>query len=529
MPPAYLDPMTGRGPFRLDPQAERPHILFISTDMVPPEYHLPGNALHTPNLAALRDGHLHFANAWCTSPLCSPSRASYLTGRYSYITTNSERAHDGHQTHLRPDDVIFPEYLKAAGYHLRHVGKCHAGAQKFGEVFSENDSPWDRWSPPWNDDDAYLRFLREKGLERFSFEREISGRSLTGKGKGNSYGGWIAPQNGRPFPKEATYPAYLVQRAIDALEARPDPEQPFYLQLDFFGPHQPFAVPAGMEAREAEIREATKVPDSYAQLASANFKRDTPEPRVYSLYRRNWGLDDPQTVLDYRVANQLQFELIDELLGTLYGYLKENGLYDNTWIFFIADHGEMNGENALIDKGAYLHPRVVRAPIVAKPPASSPLKAQKTTAQTPTSLLDLAPTVLEIAGISTDARLDGVSLLKTLETETRPAEKPILFEVWSHVIPNPCVGTVFEAGDGRAYLFAFNASDAEDELYRLDDSPCPQNLWHDGSYVTVRQEAIAEMHRRLAADERWKSYRGFLELTYPERLEAATGDRQLFF
>jgi arylsulfatase A-like enzyme len=525
----YLDPMTGHGPFGLDSDAAQPNILLISTDMVPPEFYLPGPGPHTPNLAALRDRHLFFANAWCTSPLCSPSRASYITGRYSYITTNSERAHDGHQTHLRPDDIIFPEYLKAAGYHLRHIGKCHAGAQKFGEVFSENDSPWDRWSPPWNDDDAYLRFLRNKGLGRFSFEREISGRSLTGKGKGNSYGGWIAPQNGNPFPKDATYPAYLVERAMDALEDRPDADQPFYLQLDFFGPHQPFAIPAGMEEREREIRATMHLPASYEKLAADDFKTATPEPRVYSLYRRNWGLDDAQTGLDYRVANQLQFELIDEFLGRLYGYLREKNLYDNTWIFFIADHGEMNVENALIDKGAYLHPRVVRAPIIAKPPAASPLAHRQDTVTTPTSLLDLAPTVLEIAGISTEARLDGVSLLRALTGEQRPRTNPVLFEVWSHVIPNPCVGTIFTAADGGEYLFSFNASDPEDELYRLDGSLCPDNLWNDPDYEAVRDEAIVVMHRRLAADERWKSYRGFLELTYPERLEAAAGDRQLFF
>ena len=121
----------------------------ISTDMVPLDFHCPpmATSVATPNIDALCA--VKFRHAFATSPLCSPSRAAYMTGRHSYITTNGERAHDGHAIHLRPDDVIFPEYLKATGYHTRHVGKCHVGAAKFIDVFGENDAPWDRWSPPW--------------------------------------------------------------------------------------------------------------------------------------------------------------------------------------------------------------------------------------------------------------------------------------------------------------------------------------------------------------------------------------------
>jgi arylsulfatase A-like enzyme len=525
----YLDEMTGHGPFRVREEGKRPNILLISADMVPVEFYLPGAAgMNTPNLQALRDRHLYFANAYCTSPLCAPSRAAYLSGRHSYITTNSERAHDGHEVHLRDDDVLFPEYLKAVGYHARHVGKSHVGTHKFTDIFSENDAPWNRWSPPWFDDDAYVRFLQEKGLGRISFEREIIGRGLTGEGKGNSYGGWVAEQGGKGFPKEATYPAFLVERTIEAFEARSDEEQPFYMQLDFFGPHQPFAIPAGMEEREREIRAEMELPESYRELAENGFAPPGVESRVYQIYRKNWGLQDPETVVDYRVANQLQFELIDEMIGRLFAYLKEQGLYEEIWIFFIADHGEMNGERGLVDKGAYLNPRVIRVPLMVKPAEGSEWADVRKSVEQPVSLLDLAPTMLDIAGISTEARLDGVSLLEAARGEKRPEEQPIFFEVWSHVIPNPCIGTVFTAADGRDYMFSFNATDEVDELYALGDEGRLVNLWDDKESVTILDEAVARLHARLARDERWKSYRGFLELTYPEKL-AASGDRQLFF
>jgi len=279
-----------------------------------------------------------------------------------------------------------------------------------------------------------------------------------------------------------------------------------------------------MEDREKEIREAVQLPESYQFLHASNLQSSTPEPRVYSIYRRNWGLYDPETVIDYRVANQLQFELIDTMIGQLFDYLKSQNLYDNTWIFFIADHGEMNGENALVDKGAYLNPRVLRVPLFIKPSNNS--EHAPKTIDSPVSLLDIAPTVLDIAGIQTDARLDGISLLQI--DVPRPTDKPILADVWSHVIPNPCVGAVFTASDGADYLITFNTSDPEDELYRLSDGLNPPNRWHDEAFKAIRHEALNQLHARLSADERWKSYKGFLEITYPHQLIEIAGDRQLF-
>jgi hypothetical protein len=276
----YLDPKTGHGPFLCDRDASRANLLFITVDMVPPAFLLrrsDASAIQAPVLDGIaRDG-LLFENAFATSPLCTPSRAAYLTGRHSYITSNGERGHDGHTVHLREGDPLFPEYLKAAGYHLRHAGKCHVGAGRFIKIFGENDAPWDRWSPPWHDDELYLAFLRTCGLDRFGFDRTIRGKDPTGTGPGNLYGGWIAPQNGHPFPEEATYPAFLVDRAVAYLENRPRNGIPFYLQLDFFAPHQPFAIPGGMEEREKEIRAALGLPPSYRELAATGFTPRHPQ------------------------------------------------------------------------------------------------------------------------------------------------------------------------------------------------------------------------------------------------------------
>jgi arylsulfatase A-like enzyme len=525
----YLNGKTGRGPFYCGQAGAKPNIILISVDMVAQEFLLKDRAavpIHTPNLDTLRREGVFFRNSFATSPLCSPSRASYLTGRYSYITANAERGHDGHAVALRDQDILFPEYLKAAGYYTRHSGKCHVGGGKFLEIFGENDAPWDRWSPPWYDDEQYLSFLKAMGLEPFEFQRAIYGRSIVPGERGNFYGGWIAAQKARPFPKEATYPAFVVDRALGFLETK----SPLYLQLDFFAPHQPFAIPGGMEQRERELRQRMTVPDSFRALAAEGFRPPHGEPRVYGLYRKNWGLADEQTLLDYRVANQLQFELIDDLLGRLFAELRRRGLYDSAWIVFLADHGEMNGELALIDKGAYLHPRAVRAPLIIKAPKSVSMPWRGRQIDQACSLLDLAPTILEICGIETPERLDGFNLLQSATGRRRPEDRPLIFEVWNHAVANPCVGTIFSASDGDRYSYVYNATDDRDELYRLggsgeQDGP---NCISDPGMEKIRLQGIRTLCARMEADPRWFLYAQYLRLEYAELLPPAAGDRQLF-
>lgn len=538
----YVDELSGRGPYNLDEETARPNLFLISVDMIPLEFYQRFDdfpIVHTPHIDALRADGVFFSNCFSTSPLCTPSRASYLTGRYSYITTNSERSHDGHEIHLRDSDIFFPEYLKSSGYTVRHVGKSHVGTHKFIDTFGENDAPWDRWSPPWYDDDDYFNYLNSFGLDRFEFDEEIVGVDPSGEGSGNHYGGWIARQKGKEFPIEATYPFFLVKKAIQKLRSI-EKGQPLYLQLDFFGPHQPFAIPHGLEKRRAELESQVNIPESFKRLMEAGFPskgpyvtEDGPEPRIYSMYRKNWGLRDADTVKKYIIANILHFELIDMAIGRLFDYLKAHGLYDDSWMMFIGDHGEMNCESGLIDKGAYLNPRVIRVPLVIKPAADWNGDGQFIGKGTivddqPVSLLDLVPSVLGLSGISHAERQDGSDLIESvLKGQSRP-ETPLLCEIWSHVMPNPAIGMIFRASDEQIYMFTYNCSDSVDELYLIDQSKYPANLYNEQKCQPIVQEAVRKMDAVFAADTRWRSYLNFIRLEYAELLGITGGDRQHF-
>jgi arylsulfatase A-like enzyme len=173
----FMQPRTGIGPFVRTRSGKAPHIFMISADMVSPDLYHPARPfskqVRIPALQSLMKDETFFANACCTVPLCAPSRASYLTGRYSYIQGNGERAPEGLETQFRVDDIIFPEYLRASGYVARQIGKGHVGSKKFIDAFTDNDNPWDRWSPPVFDDDGFLAYQRSLGVKPQKYSREI--------------------------------------------------------------------------------------------------------------------------------------------------------------------------------------------------------------------------------------------------------------------------------------------------------------------------------------------------------------------
>jgi arylsulfatase A-like enzyme len=323
----------GVGTFLQDHSVKQPHIFMISADMVSPDLYHPDRQLskhvQIPNIRSLMAAGTFFSNAFCTVPLCAPSRASYLTGRYSYIQGNGERAPEGLETTLRPEDIIYPEYLRAAGYLARHAGKGHVGTQKFIDAFTENDQAWDRWSPPIFDDDSFMTYQRSLGVKPQKYSREIVFQLQDHETPGNSVGGWIVQEDGKPFPIEAHYSYYLARKQIETLnhlvQSGVIKRHPVYLQLDIFDPHQPFSIPAGFEEREAQLRKIMSLPESYETVRRNNFARAAEEPEILDVYRKYWGIYQPEKLIDYRVAYALQMELVDKVIGMFLDAIKNLG------------------------------------------------------------------------------------------------------------------------------------------------------------------------------------------------------------
>jgi arylsulfatase A-like enzyme len=529
----FLDEKRGVHGFSVHPpRGGKPNIFLITLDMVSPDFYHPSRPLarelHLPTLHSLMSDGVFFGNAFATSPLCAPSRGSYLTGRYSYILGNGERAPDGLETELRPQDIIFPEYLKSIGYVTKQCGKCHVGTAKFMDAFGENVSPWNRWSAPIYEDEVYLEYERRLGVKPQEYSREISLLRQDRKSPGNSVGGWIMQADEKPFPLEAQYTSYLVRRAIDKLDdvlTSPTTRgRPVYLQLDIFDPHQPLSVPDGFQERERELRSVMKLPDSYEKVRARNWGAFPDQPKIYDLYRQYWGLYNPESLLNYRVAYALQMEAVDRALAVLIQDLKRRGLYDESVIILLSDHGEMNGRWGVIDKGVYLFPDVLRVPLVMKMPTSLGIKSH--TVDSPVSLLDIAPTLLSVAGVEPEARLDGRSLLPHLYGTGAPADRELIFTAGWHVGVNFACGIQKRDRDGAHYLYAYNTASQVDELYDLNALEA-ENLARKPEYARLRQEMIGRLGAALQTDPRWQGYWASLRVDHFSELPRVSGDMQL--
>jgi len=361
------------------------------------------------------------------------------------------------------------------------------------------------------------------------YSREIVFRMQDRTTPGNSAGGWIVQEDGKPYPFEAQYSCYLGKKAIEAVENLAGngsiKRHPMYLQLDFFDPHQPFSIPAGFEDRERELRQIMSVPDSWRAAQQRDFKRAPDEPEIVDIYRRYWGIYDPEQLINYRIAYVLQMELVDRVIGMVLKRLKELGLYDNMLIAFISDHGEMNGRRATVDKGVYLYPDIARVPMIFKQPAN--MLRQHATVESAASLLDLSQTILEFAGIKPEAKFDGISLLPALQSGLGSEERTILFFGGWHVGVNFDCGIQRRAADGRRYLYSYNCTSQVDELFDLDSEDAV-NLIASPQHAKVRMELIQSLGVALQADPRWAGYWAEFRIARFNDLPRTEGDMQLF-
>jgi len=185
----------------------------------------------------------------------------------------------------------------------------------------------------------------------------------------------------------------------------------------------------------------------------------------------------------------------------------------------------MNGRRATVDKGVYLHPDIARVPMIFKPPATMP--RQHATVQSPASLLDLSQTIFDFAGITPEAKFDGVSLLPALQSGQGPEERTILFFGGWHVGVNFDCGIQRRAADGRRYLYSYNCTSQVDELFDFDSEDAV-NLISNPDHAKARKELIQFLGAALQADPRWAGYWAEFRIARFNDLPRTGGDMQLF-
>lgn len=472
---------------------KRPNILFILTDQQRKDtLSAYGDSLcNTPVLDQLTEESCLFENAYTTCPICTPARASLQTGLYPMhhgMLTNSYNY--GNMIQELPDSPqLLSRSLARQGYQVGYTGKWHLGSgaenarqdqyiQKYmGNIQFPELTMGDDGMPTtrgyYGDDfpghgfgghhyPQFKDYLAEKGLQ-YTVENIQTG----------FYGGHQAGVVTSGVA--STVEHFLVERAQTILSEFDKNEEPWYLQLNFWGPHEPYFVP------EEFYRQ-------YEGVSLAPWKnftdKESNKPRIHDVKRGDFTTwEEIEPIVKHYFAGVSH---IDYQIGRMLAYLKEHDLYEDTVIIFSSDHGESLGiHDGLCDKALFMYEETCSIPLMIKPAGVN--KAQKRTEFT--NSCDIYSTILDYAGMTpADFERDGTSLRPLVAGETLP---------WRDAVVTECSGigsVLFSQRMIRKgnYKYVFNVGDI-DELYDLQNDPYEmENLVdHDGYQQILNEMRLA--------------------------------------
>ncbi len=451
----------------LQPVSARPNILVILTD--DHRYDAMGFLGHpflkTPNLDRLAAEGVHFKNAYVTTSLCSPSRASILTGLYAH----NHRVVDNYNP-VSESLTFFPELLQKSGYQTAFIGKWHMGDSE------EKQRGFDHWLS-FKGQGVYVpdpAMLKAKG--RFVPQATNSGFNLNGK---------MVPQKG-----------YITDELTDYAEdwlARKNDEKPFLLYVSHKGVHADFLPPD----RYAFKYDKVKIPTPPTPLANPDLFIDPPM-WVRNQSNSRHGVEFAYyTGVDMKKYYRRYCEAllaVDDSVGRLLINLERSGELENTVILYLGDNGFIFGEHGLIDKRC-AYEESVRIPMLMRYPKSL---NPGTTVEKIVANIDVAPTLLEVAGIAAPKAMDGRSFWPLAKGEGIPDWRNyLLYEYyWERNYPQtPTTHAVI--GETHKYIRYHGVWD-QDELYNTKADPRERkNLFNDSAHQSRIQEMNAALFTLL--------------------------------
>jgi choline-sulfatase len=500
-------PVPARAPSPTDGAAPRPNLLLLITDQQRAPMHWPAEPgwLESlmPNDAELRRTGLSFAQACTATSMCSPSRASFLTGTYpsrhgvALTLTTGDLApeprhtpavvreaarmacsgvvprgrlartfvagalrlgpHSGDEPELAAGAPTLGRRLRDAGYTVVYKGKWHLTAPVAG-------------GHAWGPADA-MRLERDFGFG--GWEPPDAGENV----KPSHFGGGRAGRSGEGWDEDYT-------RQVEAFLAREDLPEPFCLIVSLVNPHDVLGYPdsfaAGGYRRDQFANLCVGLPPTLEESLAD-------KPAVHSLMKLGQTsylgpLRTRAEQQDYVNFYAYLHGLVDEKIGRLLRALGDAGdprsLRSRTVIARISDHGEMGlSHGGLRQKMFNAYEETIRVPLVISNPL---LFAQRAETDAPASLVDVLPTLLDLAGAPAEGPLDGVSLAGVLA---------------GHARGEPAALQAARVDLSGALAAAPSASAREHSLFTYDDHQA----------ATIRQDAPGQPNRiRCVRDRRWK-------------------------
>ena len=454
----------------------RPNVLLITTDHL--RYDTLGctgdPVIRTPAIDGLAAESLRFSHYFVQNPVCQPSRASLMTGRYP---RHHGVRHNG--SVLDRNETTLMEYAKQNGYTTACVGKHHISQERF--LKSIDHAAANHIRRNWRERaDGVYEVDRPNEFEQYVRERGYEYRTGYALPRFRERLGAVPSD----LPEDCHIDAYVGMKAREYLNGL-DAAKPFFLWLGFYGPHHPY-VPSG---RFARMYSPDEVPPFRREPADIGRK-----PVEYQLYfqcrqhkYRGFGQASEQTFREMKAAYYGVVSQIDWQVGQVMAALRKRDLDRNTIVLFTADHGEFLGDHGIPAKAPFLLDCMLHVPLLLRLPSCSGRDVDELVES-----VDLFPTLACLTGLDVPEWVQGQDLSSLADEGGSSGFLP-REAVYAEMVDKKCVRT-------REWKYIHYPGKDYGELYDVRADP------HElDNLFAQRPEKVADMqalyHRVLDATE----------------------------
>lgn len=481
-----------------NPSPRRPNILWFCADQM--RYDtisaLGNSEISTPNLDRLIAHGTAFENCYVQNQVCTPSRASFMTGRYPA----AHQVYRNGNAFFPPSEKLVTKILADNGYRCGLIGKLHLSTASRLEVRPDDGYDLFDWcqNPRWErveGSNAYWNWLKEKGADPAEMFATTPGYLCGG------------PE------VELHQMAWLAERTIQFIDETDD--QPWMLSLNPFDPHPPFDPPASALAKFGKGEHLT--PPLFAPSDIEHHKRfynvrnqmrvavnpvlSAVEKTALTVPAGDKRGCKPPSQFDGLAVKAAYYAMIENLdlqFGRILDHLETQGELDNTLIIFSSDHGEMLGDHGLLYKGCRFFEGLVHIPLIIAGPGGR--SGQRTKAMVET--VDIAPTLLDYADIKIPETIQGRSLRALVDTSDQTSHhKECVVTDFNDSLGSSEVKHYTQASmtcDGRYKLAVYHSHPGLGELFDLQEDPHEFHcLWEDPGSQSLKSDLMARHMDRM--------------------------------